>query len=68
MKPYLKMNTNKSTGITTIVKISDGTVQTFSSLSAALLQMNVYRDTLCPKTHKRVASEPFPVRSLVPNV
>ena len=68
MIPYFKMRTNKKSGITTITNLKDGSVKTFTLLSAALLYIEIYRQRLCPKARGHVAGEPYPVRSLVPNI
>lgn len=68
MTPHFKMSTDKSTGITTVTRLSDGSVKTFTLLSAALLHIEIYRRRLCQKARIHMAGEPYPVRSLVPNI
>ena len=68
MMPYLKMKTDKKTMITTVVNLRDGTIHYFTTLKSALFQMEIYRMMYLKKSLKRGASEPFPVKSLIPNI
>lgn len=68
MIPHFKMSTDETSGITKVTSLKDGAVRSFTTLAAALIHVNIHRELLCKKTHKKVAGEPFPVRSLVPNI
>ena len=61
----LKMETNKSRGMTTI-RHSSGHTAKFNSLSDALTYMGIMKDLYYNAVGRRVAGEPYPVRELNP--
>ena len=60
-----KMQTNKSTGQTVILTMKSGHKATFDSIIDAVKYLDIMKGLYVPR-HKRMASEPYPVRSLNP--
>ena len=63
-----KMTTLKRSGVTIIWFPGYNVIKIFPELKNALAYMELMRTLYYRRTRRNVASEPYPVRSLIPNL
>lgn len=63
-----KMQTIKSAGVTVVYLRGDVSIKFFQDLKDALKYMDVMKKLYYRRTSIRIAAEPYPVCSLIPNI
>lgn len=63
-----KMMTFKGTGMTIIVRPGTNGCKIFDNRHDAFLYMDIMKSVYYRRSRRNIASEPYPVRSLIPNL